>query len=81
MHLGKINGFSFCFLGDSISFAEKRRLLRPEQLIEERIQPPQPPLGIARMDSLSKLGISKNIAMDSSQNSGSQQKARDSVPV
>ncbi|OXB72307.1 UNVERIFIED_CONTAM: hypothetical protein H355_014227 [Colinus virginianus] len=55
--------------GDGINFAEKRRLLRPEQLIEERIQPPQPPLAIAGMDSLSKLGISKNIAMDSSQNS------------
>lgn len=37
---GKINTTSFCFLGDCINFIEKRRLLRPEQLIEERIQPP-----------------------------------------
>lgn len=34
------NTSSFCFLDDCINFTEKRRLFKPEQLIEGRIQPP-----------------------------------------
>lgn len=39
-HFGKINTFSFYFLGDCISFTKKRRLLGSEELVEERIQSP-----------------------------------------
>lgn len=40
LHFGKKSTSSFCFLDDCIDFTEKRRLFKPEQLIEGRIQPP-----------------------------------------